>query len=49
VDLKAFLEKLFGCRVDLVLGDAIKPRPRPVILETAVDAAGSDRKTKGTR
>jgi hypothetical protein len=42
VDLKAFLEKLFGCRVDLVLGDAIKPRLRLVILETAVYAAGSD-------
>jgi predicted nucleotidyltransferase len=49
MDSRAFLEKLCGCRVDLVLGDAIKPRLRPVILETAVYAAGSDRKTKGTR
>lgn len=49
MDLKAFVEKLCGCRVDLVLDDAIKHGLRPVILETAVYAAGSDRKTKGTR
>lgn len=40
MDLKAFLEKLFGCRVDLVLADAIKPRLRGIILEEAVHAPG---------
>jgi len=49
MDVKAFLEKLFGCRVDLVLGDAIKHGLRPVILETVVDAPAPGRKTWGTR
>lgn len=40
MDLKAFLEKLFGCPVDLVLGDAIKPRLRAAILEGALYAPG---------
>lgn len=40
MDLKAFLEKLFGCRVDLVIADAIKPRLRGIILEEAVHAPG---------
>ncbi len=40
MDLKAFLEELFGRRVDLVLADAIKPRLRPAILEEAVHASG---------
>lgn len=40
MDLKAFLEHLFGCRVDLVLRDAIKPRLRTAILESALYAPG---------
>lgn len=40
MDLKAFLEKLFGCRVDLVVADAIKPRLRTPILEGAIHAPG---------
>lgn len=32
LDLKAFLERLFGCPVDLVLREAIKPRLRETIL-----------------
>jgi len=40
MDLKLFLEELFGCRVDLVLADSIKPRLRSTILREAVYAAG---------
>jgi predicted nucleotidyltransferase len=40
MDLKTFLERLFGCRVDLVLREAIKPRLRASILESAVYAPG---------
>ncbi len=40
MDLKAFLEGLFGCRVDLVLADAIKPRLRATILSEALHAPG---------
>ncbi|MGH7409936.1 MAG: nucleotidyltransferase family protein [Candidatus Methylomirabilis sp.] len=40
MDLKAFLEGLFGCRVDLVLADALKPRLRAAVLEQAVYASG---------
>ena len=40
MDLKAFLEQLFGCRVDLVIADAIKPRLRTPILEGAIHAPG---------
>jgi hypothetical protein len=40
MDLKAFLEKLFGCRVDLVLENAIKPRLRSTILNEALHAEG---------
>jgi len=40
MDLKAFLERLFGCRVDLVLQDAIKPRLRATILAEALHAPG---------
>lgn len=39
MDLKIFLEDLFGRRVDLVLEDRIKPRLRARILSEAVDAA----------
>ena len=40
MDLKSLLENLFGCRVDLVLADAIKPRLRTPILEGAIHAPG---------
>jgi hypothetical protein len=40
MDLKAFLEGLFECRVDLVLADTIKPRLRTTILEEAVHVPG---------
>ena len=40
MDLKAFLEKIFGCKVDLVLAEAIKPRLRAPILEGAIYAPG---------
>ena len=36
MDLKRYLEHLFGCRVDLVISEAIKPRLRRVIIEEAV-------------
>lgn len=39
MDLKFFLETLFGRRVDLVMKDAIKPRLRERILNEAVRAA----------
>ena len=40
MDLKEFLEKLFACRVDLVMKDAIKPRLREPILKETVYAQG---------
>src|SRR3990172_9143285 len=40
MDLKAFLEGLFGCPVDLVLREAIKPRLRETILKEALHAPG---------
>jgi len=40
MDLKAFLEQLFGCPIDLVVSDAIKPRLRAAILGEAVYAPG---------
>jgi predicted nucleotidyltransferase len=40
MDLKAYLENLFGCRVDLVLADTIKPRLRPIIQRETVYAPG---------
>ncbi len=40
MDLKAFLEDLFDCRVDLVLKNALKPRLREPILAAAVHAPG---------
>ena len=36
--VKDFLEALFGCRVDLVIESAIKPRLREVIRREAVHA-----------
>jgi hypothetical protein len=40
MDVKEFLEDRFGCPVDLVLADGIKPRLRPIILREAVYAPG---------
>jgi predicted nucleotidyltransferase len=40
MDLKEFLERLFACKVDLVMKDAIKPRLRPIILGETVYAQG---------
>ena len=40
MELKAFLEGLFGCRVDLVLANAVKPRLRSTILAEALHAPG---------
>lgn len=38
MDLKFFLEGLFGCRVDLVIADAVKPRLRKPIFEETIYA-----------
>jgi predicted nucleotidyltransferase len=40
MDLKAFLETLFGCEVDLVIAEALKPRLRDAVLQEAVHAPG---------
>jgi len=40
MDLKFYLEELFGCPVDLVLTDAIKPRLREAVLNEVVYAEG---------
>ncbi len=40
MDVKFLLEDLFGCRVDLVLSDTIKPRLRPIILKETIYAPG---------
>jgi predicted nucleotidyltransferase len=40
MNLKAFLEDLFRCRVDLVLADAVKPQLRSAIVDAAVYAQG---------
>ena len=40
MDLKFFLEELFGMPVDLVLSDSIKPRLRPYILPETLYAQG---------
>jgi hypothetical protein len=40
MDVKAFLEDLFECPVDLVLADALKPALRDGILEETVYAPG---------
>ena len=39
MDVKLFLEKVLGRRVDLVPANAIKPRLRPAILAEAVHAS----------
>jgi predicted nucleotidyltransferase len=40
MDLKFFLEDLFGYKVDLVMSDAIKPRLKPYIMKEVVYAKG---------
>jgi uncharacterized protein len=40
MDLKQYLEDLFGCHVDLVISDAIKPRLRRLIQEEAAHVPG---------
>jgi hypothetical protein len=40
MDLKAFLENLFNCPVDLVLANALKPRLREPILNETIHAPG---------
>ena len=40
MDLKEYLENLFGCHVELVLTDTLKPRLRDIILRETVHAAG---------
>ncbi len=40
MDLKLWLEDTFGCPVDLVLMDSIKPQLRSVILREVVYAEG---------
>jgi len=40
MDLKDFLEEMFGCKVDLVMKDALKPRLREPILKETVYVQG---------
>jgi uncharacterized protein len=40
MDLKEFLEELFGCKVDLVMKDGLKPRLREPILKETIYAQG---------
>ena len=40
MDLKFFLEDLFGCKVDLVIREAIKPGLKPYILSEVRYAKG---------
>lgn len=40
MDVKEYLQQLFGCRVDLVIASALKPQLRPRILQEAVYAEG---------
>ena len=40
MDLKSFLESLFGCNVDLVIAEAVKPRLKKPIFEETVYAQG---------
>ncbi len=40
MDLKFYLEYLFGCKVDLVMKDALKPRLREPILKETIYAQG---------
>ena len=40
MDLKSFLERLFDCKVDLVIADAVKARLRKPIFEETIYAQG---------
>jgi hypothetical protein len=40
MDLKAYLENLFGCSVDLVLANTLKPRLREPIFNETIHAPG---------
>ena len=40
MDLKFYLEKLFGKSVDLVIADTVKPRLKPVIEREVIYAEG---------
>ncbi len=40
MDLKFYLENIFGTSVDLVLADTIKPRLRPIIAREVIYAEG---------
>ena len=40
MNVKFYLEDLFGCPIDLVLEDTLKPRLRPLILAEVLYAAG---------
>jgi predicted nucleotidyltransferase len=40
MNLKFYLEDLFGCNVDLIIPETIKPRLRPGILKETVYAPG---------
>jgi predicted nucleotidyltransferase len=40
MDLKFYLERLFGRSVDLVLSDTLKPRLRPIIQQEVIYAQG---------
>lgn len=39
MDTKYYLEEVLGCRVDLVVPDAIKPRMKPSIMQDLVYVA----------
>ncbi len=40
MDLKMYLESLFGCPIDLVLANTLKPKLRDAILNEALHATG---------
>ena len=40
MDLKIFLEKLFDCKVDLVIADSVKPGLRKPIFDETIYAQG---------
>jgi len=40
LNLKDFLERLFGCSVDIVFADTVKPRLRPIIFGQVIYAQG---------
>ena len=39
MDLMFYLESLFGAKVDLVTGDSVKPRMRPIIEKDLISVA----------